>query len=181
MLAMDLLLDYVERINSKIGELNPELILIDTPGQIEVFAYRASGKIFVDLLTAENKMILFVIDSVFVKDPRNFVSNYMIGGSIKARFSLPMLAVLNKIDLISDNLLKKILKWIKKSYSLKADLEEHYPSEESDYLFHVYRLLKRYGLFQDFIPVSAMYLNNFEKLIQAITRVLFRGEEYFML
>jgi len=179
MLSMDLLLDYIERINFKIGELNPKLILIDAPGQMEIFAYRISGKLLIESLSLEDKMILFVMDGVFVKDPRNFISNYMIGGSVKARFPLPMIAVLNKIDLIDDLLIKRILTWVKKPYSLKMELDRHYTDEESDFLYHVYRLLRRYNLFHNFIPVSAMYLTNFSQVIQAITRILFHGEEYF--
>ena len=180
-LSMDLLLDYVEKINSKIGELNPSLILIDTPGQMEIFAYRASGKLLMDLLRFDDKMLLFVIDGVFSKDPRNFISNYLVGGSIKVRFPFPIVAVLNKIDLLSQSLLRRILKWVKNPLFLKEDLEKHYFDAESDFLLEMYRLLRKHGLFHDFIMVSALYLDNFSQLIQAITRILFHGEEYFEL
>jgi len=181
MLSMDLLIEYLEKINFKVGEINPGLLLVDTPGQMEIFAYRASGKIIIDNLSVDDKMVIYVMDAVFNKDPRNFISSFLIGGSIKIRFETPMLAVLNKIDLLSDDELKNILRWVKKPHEIMKDLETHYPTEEGTFLYRIYGLIRKYGLFQDFITVSAMYLTNFSQLVQALTRVLYGGEEYFEL
>ena len=178
-ISMDLLTEYIEKLNYLIEERKPELLIVDTPGQMEIFAYRTSGKILIENLAGKEKLIVFVMDAVFIKDPRNFISNYLVGGSVKARFNIPMIAVLNKIDLLSDEDKNRILKWIKKPFTLKEDLEKYYPTLESDFLYRTYLLLRKYNLFHGFIDISAMYYTNFSNFVQALTRVLSQGEEYF--
>ena len=42
-LASDLIATKLEQIENEIDEYNPDYVFIDTPGQIELFAYRTSG------------------------------------------------------------------------------------------------------------------------------------------
>ena len=39
--------------------------------------------------------------------------------------------------------------------------------------------MRRYGVYTDFIPISSLYMTNYDKLIASITRVLYGGEEYY--
>ncbi|MEM0056909.1 MAG: ATP/GTP-binding protein [Candidatus Geothermarchaeota archaeon] len=181
LLSMDLLLDYVDKINEKVNSINPEILIIDTPGQMEIFAYRSSGKLLVDLLAGDEKMILFVIDGVFVKDPRNLVSNFLVALSVKVRFELPFLIALNKIDMLKEGELSKIFKYTRNMPHLYRSLLRHYSADESMFLTRVFALMKKYGLVINVIPISAITLDNVDLLIQAISRILFRGEEYIEL
>ena len=180
-LSMDLLLEYVEKMNSIIRSINPKILIVDTPGQMEVFAYRLSGKFFVDLLDAEEKLLLFVMDGVFVSDARNLISNLLVCASVKLRFELPLLLVLNKLDLLSEDKEKRLQKWLRSSKFLYEELISHYTDDEAMYLVKMFRLMKSYHLFTNYIPVSAVTLDNMDLLIQAISRVLFRGDEYLEL
>ncbi len=180
-LSMDLLLEYVERINSLIRSINPKILLIDTPGQMEVFAYRLSGKFFIDLLDVEEKMMLFVMDGVFASDPRNLISNLLVCASVKLRFELPLILVLNKLDLVPEEREKKLQTWLRNARILYKELSSHYSDEETMFLIKMFRLMKSYHLFTNYIPVSAVTLDNMGLLIQAISRVLFRGDEYLEL
>jgi len=177
--SMDLMVDNVETINKSIRSVGSPLIVIDTPGQMEIFLYRAAGKIILDSLDVDEILLVYVIDGVFAKDPRNFVSSILLGGTLKVRFDLPLLSVLNKIDLLEEKDVKKLLKYFRSPISLKGDLQNRYPTFESDFIYKSYLLMKKYEVFTDFIPVSAIYLTNFNNLISAITRILFGGEEYF--
>lgn len=177
-LSMDLLLDYVERFNNIIGKTNPKLLIIDTPGQIEYFAYRQSSRFFLDLLKVEEKMIVFIMDALFVSDPRNLISNLMVYTSVKTRFDYPFILVLNKVDLLSSNERKKINRWFRASQALFKELIRHYSDDEAMLLIKLYNLMKTYGLIFNYIPISSITLDNIDILIQAITRILFQGEEY---
>lgn len=180
-LGMDLLLDYVERINNLIGSINPKILIIDTPGQMEVFAYRFSGKLFLDLLNVDEKLLLFVMDGMFVKDARNMISNLLVGASVKLRFELPFLLVLNKTDLLSEEEKKNIAKWLSNTVSLFKALSRHYIQDEMMFLLKMFENIKSYSLLTNYIPVSSITLDNIDILIQAISRILFKGDEYLEL
>ncbi len=178
-ISMDLMVDNIEAINKSIRSVGSPLIVIDTPGQMEIFLYRAAGKIILDSLDVDEILLIYVIDGIFAKDPRNFVSSILLGGTLKVRFDQPLLSVLNKIDLLDNRDVKKLLRYFRSPVALKQDLQERYPTFESDFIYKSYLLMKKYEVFTDFIPVSAIYLTNFNNLISAITRILFGGEEYF--
>ena len=178
-LSMDLMVNYIENLNKKLREAGDSLVVIDTPGQMEIFLYRASGKLMLDSLDVEDMLLLYVIDAVFAKDTKNFISSLLLGGSLKVRFDKPMISVLNKIDLLSDEDKMLLRKFLKDPLKLKTFLDEHYPTFESDFMFKTYLLMRKYGIFTSFIPISAIYLTNFDSLIRGITRVLFGGEEFY--
>jgi hypothetical protein len=177
-LSMDLLLDYIERINNLVNQLNPKILIVDTPGQMEIFAYRMSGKFFVDLLDVEEKMLIFVLDGVFVSDPRNLLSNLLVSASVKIRFELPFILVLNKLDLISKESERRLQRWLSNPNYLYESLSSHYSEDEAMFLVRMFRSMKSYDLLSNYIPLSAITLENLDLLIQAISRVLFRGHEY---
>lgn len=176
--SMDLALPFIDKINTEIGKRNPDILVVDTPGQMEIFAYRIIGDYIVRHLIGDQKMMLFILDGVFCKDPKNFISNLLIAASTKFKFNLPSINVLNKIDLLSREELLRIYGWYKDPHRLFSALNRHYPSNESEMMIKIFRIIKTYSLGEDFIAVSAETLNNFDILIQGLTRVLFRGEEY---
>jgi len=180
-LSMDLMLDYIEKINNDVNSINPDILIVDTPGQMEIFAYRISGKYFVDLLDVEEKMLVYTMDGIFVKDPRNLVSNIMLAASVKMRFGLPMIVVLNKIDLMNKKEEIEIRRRIKNMTRLHEALSKHYDPDEADFLVKIFRYLRKYVGLTSYIPISAVTLENIDILIQALTRILFGGDEYIEL
>ena len=63
--AADLIAEQVDTLGSAIEDMNADLVLVDTPGQIELFAFRASGPFIAKELTTELKAIVYLFDSVF--------------------------------------------------------------------------------------------------------------------
>jgi signal recognition particle receptor subunit beta len=73
--------------------------LIDTPGQIEVFTWSASGQIISYALASTGPTaILFVLDSYRCQNPNTFMSNMLFCCSILYKLKLPILVVFNKSD-----------------------------------------------------------------------------------
>lgn len=78
---------------------NIENIIIDTPGQIEVFTWSASGTIITETLAALfPTVIVYVIDTPRCKSPATFMSNMLYACSIMYKTKLPFVLVFNKID-----------------------------------------------------------------------------------
>jgi GTPase SAR1 family protein len=78
-----------------------DYILVDTPGQIEVFTWSASGTIVTDALAATYPtMVLFVVDTPRTASPATFMSNMLYACSILYRTRLPFVVLFNKSDVI---------------------------------------------------------------------------------
>ena len=74
-------------------------IIIDTPGQIEVFVWSASGAILLDsLATAFPTVIAYIIDTPRTASTSTFMSNMLYACSILYKTKLPMILVFNKAD-----------------------------------------------------------------------------------
>lgn len=74
-------------------------VLVDTPGQIEVFVWSASGSIFLETLASSfPTVIAYVIDTPRTSSTSTFMSNMLYACSILYKTKLPMILVFNKTD-----------------------------------------------------------------------------------
>ncbi|KAI9836124.1 MAG: hypothetical protein M1837_003458 [Sclerophora amabilis] len=74
-------------------------VLIDTPGQIEVFVWSASGSILLDSLASTFPTVLaYIIDTPRTSSTSTFMSNMLYACSILYKTKLPMILVFNKCD-----------------------------------------------------------------------------------
>mmetsp|Transcript_19149 Transcript_19149/g.34949 ORF Transcript_19149/g.34949 Transcript_19149/m.34949 type:complete len:296 (-) Transcript_19149:362-1249(-) len=94
---------YAAQFNQVMGILESkdhlEYIIIDTPGQIEVFSWSASGSIITECLASGfPTSIIYVVDSSRVTDPNSFMSNMLYACSIYYKMRLPLIVVFNKTD-----------------------------------------------------------------------------------
>lgn len=74
-------------------------ILVDTPGQIEIFTWSASGAIITDAIASEVPTVIgFVVDTPRTMAPATFMSNMLYACSILYKTRLPVLLIFNKTD-----------------------------------------------------------------------------------
>eukprot|EP00922_Rhytidocystis_sp_ex-Travisia-forbesii_P006127 GHVS01008872.1.p1 GENE.GHVS01008872.1~~GHVS01008872.1.p1 ORF type:complete len:314 (+),score=46.38 GHVS01008872.1:37-942(+) len=98
---------FATRIDSFIGLLekrapNVDYIIVDTPGQIEVFNWSASGTIVLDsLAVCFPTVVVYVVDTVRCQRPITFMSNMMYSCSVMYKTKLPFIICFNKIDVVS--------------------------------------------------------------------------------
>lgn len=77
----------------------PKHILVDTPGQIEVFVWSASGSILLESLASSfPTVIAYIIDTPRTHSCSTFMSNMLYACSILYKTKLPMILVFNKTD-----------------------------------------------------------------------------------
>jgi GTPase SAR1 family protein len=65
-MAADLVATEIEAIREDVEEFNADYVLIDTPGQMELFAYRSSGTYLTHVLSGDEKSMVFLADSIFL-------------------------------------------------------------------------------------------------------------------
>ncbi|XP_077376600.1 GPN-loop GTPase 1 isoform X2 [Festucalex cinctus] len=83
---------------------NHRLVLLDTPGQIEVFTWSASGSIITEALaSAFPCVVLYVMDTSRCVSPVTFMSNMLYACSILYKTKLPFIVLMNKTDIIEES------------------------------------------------------------------------------
>ena len=74
-------------------------IIVDTPGQIEVFMWSASGSILLESLASSfPTVVAYIIDTPRTSSTSTFMSNMLYACSILYKTKLPMILVFNKTD-----------------------------------------------------------------------------------
>ena len=76
-----------------------QYIIADTPGQIEIFTWSASGAIITEAFASSfPTMIAYVMDTPRCVSPQSFMTNMLQACSILYKTKLPLLLVFNKVD-----------------------------------------------------------------------------------
>lgn len=91
--------DQVVSLLEKPRAAPPRIVAVDTPGQIEIFTWSASGAIMTDALGASfPTAVLYVVDTPRCARAPAFVANMLQAASILYRTRLPLLLAFNKAD-----------------------------------------------------------------------------------
>jgi len=127
----DQVLGYIEKRSTTVDH-----ILLDTPGQIEIFTWSASGAIITDAIASSMPTVVaYVIDTPRTTAPATFMSNMLYACSILYKTKLPFLLVFNKTDVQSHAF---ALEWMRDFESFQVALmqkrEEDNPEEGSGYM-----------------------------------------------
>ncbi|KAF1984723.1 putative ATP binding protein [Aulographum hederae CBS 113979] len=97
-------------------------ILVDTPGQIEVFVWSASGDILLGSLASTfPTVIAYIIDTPRTASTSTFMSNMLYACSILYKTKLPMILVFNKTDVKDAEFAKE---WMSDFETFQAALRE---------------------------------------------------------
>jgi len=102
--SLNLFATRFDQVLQFIEKRAPELkyVLVDTPGQIEIFTWSASGSIITESLAASMPaVVVYVIDTVRSTSPTTFMSNMLYACSVMYKTKLPFVGVFNKIDVVS--------------------------------------------------------------------------------
>mgnify|MGYP002000640818 FL=1 len=174
-MANDLIASKIDDIQNEIHGVNPDYLIVDTPGQIELFAYRASGPFFIQNIDAGEKTNIFLYDGTMIVSPSNFISISLLATSIKLRLGLPTINVMTKTDLIPDKI-DQVLKWSSDPISLEEELKT-LEGETYSLATDILRTLNIGEFAGDLIPISNLTGEGMVNLQAALSRIINLGEE----
>lgn len=170
-MANDMISTKLEDIQNEIDNLNPDYVIVDTPGQIELFAFRESGPYFISNFLADNKVNLFIFDGVVVSSPINYSSIALLASSVKLRLKIAQINVLTKRDLIIDRL-RDVLEWSNSHFALEFALNNEKDLERSLLSKDLARSMSKGGFMQTLLAVSNLTMNGMINLSAALDRIL---------
>jgi GTPase SAR1 family protein len=175
-MANDLIASKIDKIQDEIDKVNPDYLIIDTPGQIELFAYRTSGPFLIENLDAEEKVNIFLYDGSLITTPVNFVSIALLATSIKLRLKISTINLITKTDLIGAKM-KEILQWSTNLKSLETAISDEADGETYTLTTNILRSLNFGGFAQGLIPISSVTGEGMVNLQSALSRIINLGEE----
>lgn len=176
-MASDLLADHLEEIREEVEDANPDILLVDTPGQIELFAFREGGRFMANELTGEKRAVIYLMDAPFVRFPLNFVSSIYLTATISSRILQPQIYALSKTDLVQDEDIDTIIEWATEREALAESLRSVEEQNLSMISMNLATAVFDSGLLSEPIPVSSKDNSGMVDLNAAVTRVLTGGEE----
>ncbi len=177
-MAADLVADQIEKISDEIEELQSDIVLVDTSGQMELFAFRASGPYIANELTKEPKALVYLYDAVFSVNPSNYVSNLFLSTAVFNRFTLPQVHVLSKCDLLPKEEVDRIVDWSAKQNALAEAIDEKLEGTRRLLNRNMMQVLYKLGLKFPLLPVSAKTNDGMTNFNSALERVLAQGDKY---
>lgn len=177
-MAADLIADEVENLTRDIEEVNADFVLVDTPGQMELFAFRASGPYIVNELTKEPKALIYLFDAVFSINPFNYVSNMFLSAAVYNRFFQPQVHLLSKIDLIPRKDAEAITTWSANSRALEDAIEEKLEDSKRLFSGNMMRAINQLGLKFLLMPVSSKTNEGMVNVNTILERIFTCGEKY---
>ncbi len=173
----DLLVFNIERVKKLIDKYKTNYILIDTPGQTELFTFRHSSIRIVETFGRESSVLIFLIDPFIAQTPSGFVSELLLAATIQFRFGLPIFNVITKSDMMEQEALDLIEAWSTSLETLEGTLMDESKNIHSQLNFELLRVLQDMEIYRPFTPTSAETGSGMEEIYNFIQQLFDGGED----
>lgn len=164
-------------IKEVLDEFDSDYALIDTPGQIELFAYRDASKSVLDAFGKKDSLMAFLFDPFLSRSPSGFVSLFMLCASIQFRLELPFVNILSKVDLLEEEKAEKIVDWSRDPNNLYDALIASSPGMEVQSSIELFKALEVLDSYREVIPVSSETNTGMGDIYNAVQQAFFGGED----
>lgn len=134
--CFDYLLQNMDWFSDQIGEFEDDFLVIDCPGQIELFSHLPVMKVLVETLHNWGYRVcgVYLLDSHFITDSTKFISGTLAVLSAMVQLELPHVNILSKCDLLKNsniNAMRDLEKFLDADVdSLLSDLPQYPTMEE---------------------------------------------------
>jgi GTPase SAR1 family protein len=169
--AVDMVAGKVDKIKEEMEGLKSEYAIIDTPGQMELFAYRSTGPIIVSALEGTTVTNLHLFDPNLARSPTGFVSLSLLGLSLQFRFAATQLLLLSKCDMLSKEEIDRIVEWSTNSTQLYEDVDDVGRGITRNVSKMICEILERVGSQSEIIPVSSESGEGLDQLYAELERI----------
>ena len=154
-LAADLLAAQSREVVDQLHSLSGELLVIDTPGQVELFAFREASSHLIEVIGREQSAIVYLFDPMLSRSPSGFVSQMLLSSIVEFRLGLPVKNFLSKVDLLEEDELEKILEWSERLEILEMALYEEAGGQRTEFAINQLRLMQEFAQAPGLTPLSS--------------------------
>ena len=130
-------------------------ILVDTPGQMELFLFREAARLIVNNLS-DRSMLAMLFDPLLSRTANGFVTQLMLAQTTAVRFPIPQAALLSKVDLLEPGELERIRTWSQDFDSLWLEAMDGTDSLEGTLSLEMVKLFRSLAVTTTLIPTSSL-------------------------
>ncbi|OGS42113.1 MAG: GTPase [Euryarchaeota archaeon RBG_16_62_10] len=175
--AADMLALNIKEISQVLSGFDADYVLIDTPGQMELFAFRQSSKVVMEELGRDESVLAFLFDPALARTPNGYVSSLMLAATTHFRLPLPMIPVLSKSDVLSEAERTKVEGWSQDYYALFNALLEDPIDAQTQISVEFLQAIESVGAGRPLVPVSSDTGEGLEDIYATVQQVLEGGED----
>ncbi len=175
--SLDMAVNHAQDIRDDILSTHADYAIVDCPGQMELFAYRNSGPLMVNVLRGdETASSIYLLDANIVRVPQGYLASTLLGLSINLRFGLPQLNVLSKSDILPEEVVEEIVDWSTELDVLEQALNNSTEGLIREYSEAILRMLDELGGTTTVVPVSAKKMIGLDILYAELQRIFMGGD-----
>ena len=158
-----------------VKEFRADYCLIDTPGQMELFAFRQSSNAIIEELGKEDGFLVFLSDPPWRGPPMaSFPSHALRDNPVPLRS--PIMNVISKADILSEEELEEMKGWSRDPYALYNSLTEKQINAQSIMSIELFKAMENVGMYKEMYPVSSEEGTGMED-IYSMVQMYFEGGE----
>ncbi|MGQ9759313.1 MAG: ATP/GTP-binding protein [Candidatus Methanomethylicaceae archaeon] len=169
--CVDAAVNHVQEMREEVERLDPDYVLVDTPGQMELFAYRDSGTFIASALSGGPFSVIFLADSIFLNRASDFISVMLLSHSVHVRFRSPQINCLSKIDLLPEDLLERASLWASDPVLLKEAFASEAADLKREISERILETLLEIGALGEFIFISSNTGEGLDDLYAQLQRI----------
>ena len=178
MLAHDMMAGIVEDLSNEIEDFTPDVCIVDTPGQMELFAFRNIGAQIAQNLTDAEKGVIYIFDGMQCRDPLNYVMNMFLATAINTKFFLPQYHLISKIDALDEMQLEEMISWSEDPFALEEAVDARLTGLNRTMSQDMMEIINRIGLEFQPIPISSVTNDGFSDLYAQLMMTFTDGGKF---
>ena len=164
--SMEIVEERLDDVISSILSLNADYYLIDTPGQMDAFVFRKSGRAIVERISSEIRTAgVYLSDCE--REVEDFITAIIMGKIAELRLNIRIIPVLNKIDLGGENLRslwEDVIRGNLRSVRMHKGVE-------SEALMELIKSISLFSTPVEVIGISALNMEGLENLFSKLNEV----------
>ena len=173
-LASDLMVNFLDDLKDEIDEYNADWVLVDTAGQLELFAFRETGPLIASTLGfgSIQRSVSFLFDSNFVLRPNGFISTLLLAASVQFRFrDIPQINILSKMDLLDEDQIDMIINWSQDFQALEESTSEREKGLIRELSMALSDVFIQMGSTAELIPITTKQESGLDLLFAYLQRI----------
>lgn len=173
----DMIALNLTEIKESIGQFKSDYIIVDTPGQLELFVFREAGQYTINNLNPTKTMVGYLIDPALAHTPSGFVTQLLLSITTQFRLSTPQINILSKADLLKKQDIEIIKSWSENSEELYSAVMMEKASMFQQINEGILHIIQEFGGFTEIHPYSKKNFDGIEDLYTMIQQEFEAGED----
>jgi GTPase SAR1 family protein len=166
-------------LKKSIEGFKTDYVLMDTPGQLELFVFREAGKYIIKFLNPTRSIIGYILDPALAKTASSFVSQLLLSINTSFRLGHSQINILSKIDLLSEEEIELLKKWAEQYKELEHAIYQENASIQREMSEGILRLIDEFKVHNQLFPTSKENFFGIEDIYSQI-QLQFEGGEDLM-